>query len=61
MDDKKIRDDKNLAEEILSDTELDSVVGGVITGQTNPSFLPEGIHGRTGTGFALDYGQTGTG
>ena len=40
MDNKQMPDDKIAAEELLSDSELDSVTGGGRAGQTGPGYIP---------------------
>lgn len=57
MDDKQNREDKKLAEEIISDKELDSV-----TGVSNPSKKDEpDLFMRDFDGKLFDHGRTGPG
>ncbi len=55
MDNKQTLNDKITAEEILKDSELDSVAGGSLSGQTNPNFLPDGFPSQTGHGFSPKF------
>ncbi|MBR3050465.1 MAG: bacteriocin [Selenomonadaceae bacterium] len=51
MDDKQTRDDKKLAEEIISDKELDSVVGGSNPAKEDkPNPFKDHSGGQTGHG-----------